>query len=645
MFGMINYYCKFIPRRATLFEPLHRLLRKGQDFEWTDEQESAFCEAKEALQSTQILTYYDPSKPLLLSCDASPYGIGAVLSHRMPNGEERPIGYVSRSLSKAEKGYSQLEKEGLALIFAVRRFHKYIYGRQFTLVTDHKPLTSIFNEQKAVPTLSSARIQRWSLILAAYQYTLKYKRGQDNGNADAFSRLPLTQVQETEPLPELVHLMEAIDASPLTAADIRGWTTKDPVLSRVSRYLLTGWPEKIDDITLKPYSQRRNEFSIMEGCVLWGSRVVVPPPGRELILKELHEGHPGISRMKALGRMFVWWPGFDQDVEDTVNSCQSCQVQQNAPAPAPLHPWAYPDRPWSRLHVDYAGPFLGRMFLVIVDAHSKWIEVLPVSAANANQTIAKLRTVFAVFGIPETIVSDNGTTFVNELFESFTRMNGIKHIRVAPYHPASNGLAERAVQVFKRSMKHYTDGDIETRLARFLLAYRRTPQSTTGVSPAELLMGRRLRSRLDRVFPDSPDNVLKKQQSQKTQHDKNVKLRNFEVGTSVYVSTPNKSVLAGEITGKSGPVSYSVLLKDGRRMKRHVDHIRNRRDTDGNLVPDQTAVPDQAPHQLPQSPSPAVVPPIPETPAEDPSMAVTTASSPVLRRSSRSIKPPERLTF
>lgn len=146
--------------------------------------------------------------------------------------------------------------------------------------------------------------------------------------------------------------------------------------------------------------------------------------------------------MKSLARMYVWWPGMDADIEKLVQGCSECQAIQSSPPVAPLHPWKWPTRPWARLHLDFAGPFLGKMFLVLIDAHSKWIEVFCTSAATSAVVIEELRSVFARFGLPETIVTDNGTSFVSAEFEKFLRGNGIKHITSAPYHPATNGLAE-----------------------------------------------------------------------------------------------------------------------------------------------------------------------------------------------------------
>ena len=303
--------------------------------------------------------------------------------------------------------------------------------------------------------MAASRIQRWALTLSVYEYTIAYRPGKDQGHADTLSRLPLPQTPTTVPVPgNLLLLLEHLDTiSPLTAKQIQSWTDKGPVLAHVRRFVLHGWPSHEPREELQQYWRRREELSVMDGCILWGARVIVPKPGREQVLQELHETHPGIAKMKSLARSYVWWPNIGADLEAKVRTCGDCQQSQPQPALAPLHPWEWPQRQWCRLHLDYAGPFLGRIFIVLVDAHSKWLDVVPVSAATSTITIEKLRVIFATHGLPQRIVTDNGTVFTSEEFESFLCANGIAHTRTAPYHPASNGLAERAVQNFKQDIK------------------------------------------------------------------------------------------------------------------------------------------------------------------------------------------------
>ena len=228
----------------------------------------------------------------------------------------------------------------------------------------------------------------------------------------------------------------------------------------------------------------------------------------------------------------------------------------------------------------HAGPFLGKLFLVVVDSYSKWIEVVPVPSTASSYTIEALCHMFATHGLPQIIVSDNGTAFTSQEFKMFVKNNGIQHITTAPYHPASNGMAERAVQTFKTGLKKASTANVLVELDRFLFQYRIIPHTTTGSTPAELLMGCTLRSRLDLLLPNVQTQVVSKQIQQKANHDLHAKTRSFHSGDTVYTRnySGGSMWIPGVITEITGPVSYKVTLADGKILKRHLDKIHTRYD-------------------------------------------------------------------
>ena len=262
--------------------------------------------------------------------------------------------------------------------------------------------------------------------------------------------------------------------------------------------------------------------------------------------------------MKERAQMVAWWPHMDKHIETIASSCVKCQAARNLPPVAPLHPWSFSDRPWSRLHMDYAGPINNHMLLLVVDAFSKWIDVFPVKSASSANTIARLSTLFANHGIPDSIVSDNGLPFTSAEMKEFLTANGVRQITSSPYHPSSNGLAERAVQTCKSALKKMDGSSLDIEVQCFLLNYRTTPQGTTGIPPCQLLMGRQLRTCLDQVIPDLAKHVQDAQLTQKQHHDEHTKDCNFSPGQRVLVHnyTGSPCWLPGIIKTVLGPFSY-----------------------------------------------------------------------------------------
>lgn len=572
--GMLNFHAKFIPNLSSVIHPLNNLLG-NKAWQWTKECDVAFKKAKEAISSDRLLAYYDDSLPLLLAADASPYGIGAAIMQDHRDGSRRPIAYASRSLNKHEKGYGQLDKEALAIMFGLKRFRMYLYGRHFEILTDHKPLERILGPKTTIPVLATQRLQRWALLLTSFDYDIKFIPSKANVLADALSRLPLLKTTQSG---DGISTIEdkLLDNLPVTSKEIKHATQTDPVLSKVLGFVKNGWPSDVEDLRLKPYFGRRQELSVQQDCLMLGPRVVIPNKHQQSIVSELHISHPGIVRMKEVARSFVWWPGMDQEIEQLVRQCSTCQKVRNVPAVAPLMPWIWPSKPWTRVHADFAEKH-GRNYLIVVDAYSKWPEIFLMNKTSAQATITVLRSLFSRYGLPLQLVTDNGPQFRSEEFDHFLNANGVKHVRVAPYHAASNGAAERMVQSFKRSLQASKENaDIQQSVSRFLLAYRSTKHATTGCTPAKLFLGHELRTRLSLVCPKVEDNVVNKQSDQKMYHDGQIPLREFYAGEQVQVKDVRKDNQwwSATVAERRAPKSYIVILEDGRVWKRHVDHLR-----------------------------------------------------------------------
>lgn len=579
--GLVNFYSKFMPCLSEICSDLYQLLNDGVKWKWTTKCNEAFMKVKAEIASDKLLAHFDPSIPVGLTADASSKGLGICIFHRLPDGSERPIQFASRTLNKSEVNYSQIEKEGLSIIFGLKKFYKYLFGRKFILITDHKPLLAIFGPKTSLPPLVATRLHHWSFYMSQFQYTIEYRKTTEHGNVDALSRLPASRgpmkTEESDMFQINAVMQEALEALPVTAKQIRYYLTRDKTLGKVQRWTLSGWPAKLteEEEELRPFFSKKEELHVQQGVLMWGSRAVIPTQLRVKLLNELHSCHSGIVRMKSLARQYIWWPGIDDDIERIAKSCTTCAAVQPNPTSAPLHPWQFPDNPWERLHVDLAGPFLGKNWLIVVDAYSKWPEIYCMHQdTTSTAVILKLREMIGRFGLPHQIVTDNGRQFVSSEFENYCKLIGVKHTTSSVYHPRSNGEAERMVQTFKNAMKK-GKGDLEMRLQTFLSTYRQTPHATTGASPSELLLGRKMRSKFDLILPDVKENVSRAQQKQRENYDKTSKMRAYNEGQKVWVKTfkkgePKWSV--GNIIQTLGPVTYVVEV-DGQEMKRHIDQI------------------------------------------------------------------------
>jgi RNase H-like domain found in reverse transcriptase/Integrase zinc binding domain/Integrase core domain len=585
---MVNYYFKFIKSSTEVLFPLYQLHKKDNEFIWNKKCDNAFKEIKNILTSAPILIHFNQNYKIKLACDASSYGIGGVISHILPNNEERPIAYTSRTLNLAEQKYSQIDKEALAIVFCIKKFHQYLYGRHFILITDHKPLTYIFHEKKSLPQVAANRIQRYALFLADYDYSIEYVKSENNQSADALSRLAISHKNDIEMDIPTIHFVNDYFQG-INKVMIQKETEQDKILSLIKKYILIGWPNtklRIIPEPIKPYYLQKNELSVEQNCIFLGHRLVVPKSLQEIFLNELHSTHFGIVKLKMAVRNYFWWPQLNKHIEQLVASCSTCIKYRKEPTKSPLHVWEYPKEPGERIHADFL-ELNKKMFIVIIDEFSKWPEVIQMTSTTSLNTINVMREYFARYGICKTFVTDNGPQWISREFKIFIKNNCIKHILTPPYHPQSKGAAENMVGIFKDKMKKILNNtsNIIQASCKFLLDYRNTIHCTTGKSPAELHMNRKLNNTFDLVLKqfkketDNNDNINVKTKVELSQKIKKETCRskrktNFKIGDCVLARNYSKGQkwIRGTIKEKLGKVIFLVDTECG-QIKRHIDQL------------------------------------------------------------------------
>ena len=497
--GMVGFSSRFIPDFATKADPLRKLTRDGEVFEWGKEQERSFVQLKRDLADSSILAYFDKDAQTRVVADASPVGLGAVLVQEK-NGQSRAVAYASRSLSPVERRYSQTEKEALALVWACERFHLYLYGlEEFDLVTDHEALKCIFS-RRSTPSL---RVERWVLRLQSYNYKVCYVKSREN-IADALSRLTkIPAASEYKADDEYVRqvVLQAVPNA-LRIQEIERASERDEELRLVIESVRHGRWERIP----KEYLPVRNELTTIGYVLMRGSRIVIPKELRSRVVDLAHEGHQGIVKTKERLRSKVWWPGIDREAEQKCKQCYGCQMTTKNIPPPPVKPTPMPDKPWQELALDLLGPLpKGESLLVLVDYFSRWYEVDVIISTTSTVITKCLDGHFSRHGIPRGLKTDNGSNLVSDELDSYLLEMGIEHRHTTPLWPRANGEVERQNRSLLKAMRAYqAEGkDWRKELNKFLLAYRSTSHSTTGASPAEMLFNRKLTTKL----PDYSDEV------------------------------------------------------------------------------------------------------------------------------------------
>lgn len=517
--GVLNYVSKFIPNMSDLTAPLRQLLIKETVWHWDEQQEKSFQAIKRTLTAAPVLAYYNPTESLTLQVDASSTGLGAVLIQ-----DDRPVAYASKALTPTQQSYSQLEKELLAVVFGCSKFDEYIVGRHVKVETDHKPLESITKKPLHAAPL---RLQRMLVQLQRYpNITLTYKRGEEMYFADTLSRAYLKETLVNTEVLEVSFLDHMISDTQIDRfADA---TAKDVNLSLLQSVVLAGWLERKEQTPTKihDYWNTRDEITISQGLLLKGEKIIVPEELRNEMVEKLHCSHLGINKTLQRAREVLCWPRMNQDIKESIQQCPKCLENQPKQRAEPLH--EIPPLPWSKVGTDLLLKD-GRNYIVTVDYYSKWPELTLLNSCTSAAVITALKSQFARYGITSVLISDNGPCYSSQdFFKDFTTECDIQHIKSSPGYPKSNGQAERTVRTVKAMLEKAKDP------YSALLAHRNTPIDGVNLSPAQMLMGRRLRTTVpqttemlipQRYDPEEVIGKLKERQvRQKSYHDKSSRL-------------------------------------------------------------------------------------------------------------------------
>ena len=406
--------------------------------------------------------------------------------------EPQVITYNSRSLTDVEKRYRQIERESLAIQYGCLRNEIYLLGRDFDVITDHKPLVTLYNNPRRPGPF---RVERMRLKLQGFSFKVVYRTGKLNP-ADYTSRhlLPLSQCSREElkvsaELEAHVNWVVTNDVPPsLKLKEIRTATHCDPVLHDLC-YAVKN-KQALNEIKFKQYKNVAEELSVLKGVLLRGDKIVIPTSLQNKVVKIAHEGHLGLVKTKQFLRSRVWFPRMDERVSAIVGPCVACQATVNTPSQEPVKSTELPKGPWENLAVDYYGPLpSGEYVLVVIDEYSRFADIDFTTSTSAKATIPKLDRIFSSYGIPLHLKSDNGAPFNSDMFSDYCKFMGIEYHTITPLHPRANGLVENFNRMINKVIR---TSAIERKcwkqeLFKFLRNYRATPHVTTGKCPADIL--------------------------------------------------------------------------------------------------------------------------------------------------------------
>ena len=489
-------------------------------------------------------------------------------------------------MSDTEKRYAQIEKEALASTWACEKFADYLLGLHFLIESDHKPLIPLLGN-KCLESLPP-RVLRFRLRLARFDYSITHVPGKLLYTADTLSRAPLQTFEPTSLSPsnsqeEVEAFIEGIVSTlPASESRLEVYRTAqqtDPICKQVRQYCLTGWPEKKSvEKSVIPYWHKRSHLSIGNDILLHGSQIVVPHSLRKETLEKIHHGHQGIVRCRLRMKNSVWWPGASTEIAQRVDNCAKC-AKVATPRKEPLISSPTPDYPWQVVGSDLF-ELNGTSYLLVVDYLSRFPEVVKLTRnTTSSAIISLLKSIFSQHGIPEVLRSDNGPQYASEEIQEFAKQYGFKLVTSSPRYPQSNGFIERMVKTVKQLFSQSDDQDLA------LLTYRSTPLPWCGYSPAELSMGRNVRTPLpqtkDHLVPtwfylsDARKHEELFKRKQKHAYDRRHRVKELPMlpeDTSVWVKSGDVPVSGRVIAKSDKPRSYLVETPTG-TLRRNRSHL------------------------------------------------------------------------
>lgn len=581
--GMVNYVGRFISNLAEISAPLRKLLKKNIMFYWEREQEDAFQLLKKKLIEKPVLKYFQIHEPVTISVDASLNGIGAVLLQN-----NVPVAYGSKSLTECQKRWAQIEKELYAIVFGCEKFSQYVYAKEvITVETDHKPLVHIMNKPLVDCPL---RLQRMLIRLQPYKINLIYKPGKELLVADCLSRAFEKNNGDENALSEQdieAHVCIVNLTLPITDRQrdrFKLETEKDEIMQILKNYIRNGWPNNIKNVDdrAKPYFQYRAEITESDNLIFKNSLLIVPRVLRKEMLDRIHYGHLGIEKCKSRARECLFWPQMTNDLVNLIQSCESCSIYRKSNTREPMISHEIPERPWQKVGMDIF-ELNGFKYLILIDYYSKFVEIaLLKNDTTSSNVINHLKSIFSRHGIPEILVSDQGTQLNSKEFHDFATEWDFKNVYSSPTHAQSNGMAERAIQTVKGMLRK---GLREKKdLYLILLEYRNTPLQSLG-TPSELLMGRRLRGILPLNKKMLTPKIIKstvvrnvwqsKQEKQRQYYNRGVKdLPELKTGNDVRVQRGQQwypGVICNKLDNK--PRTYNIKMDNGSVLERNRKYI------------------------------------------------------------------------